>query len=181
MLGFFVSALAFCLARGRLLRSLPRLKWLFLSILLVYGWTVPGQYLWQGWLSPTDTGLLLGLEQVMRLLIVTSSLQVLLMQMTKHEIFMSIYIFLTPLQYFNQLQSRFALRFALTLETAEDLLEKKNNFKDLLSLVLKTQPQILTEYTFQYIALNVFQRCLFATQCILILLTISIGLGGFWN
>lgn len=182
---FVVSAcvfgLALCLARAPLLRSLLRLKWLLLSVLLVYGWTVPGQYLWQNQFSPTDAGLLLGLEQVLRLLIVTSSLQILLRLMTKSEIFTSIYIFLTPLQYFNQAQSRFAVRFALTLEKAERLLEAKNSFKTVLGLILQPQPQVQAEYSLEYVPLNQLQRLFFAGQCILILLTISMGVAGFWN
>lgn len=181
MLGFLSLGLAFCLARQRLLRGLPRLKWLLLSVLLVYGWTVPGQYLWLGWFSPTDSGLWQGLAQVMRLVIVTSSLQILLTKMTKPEIFTSIYIFLAPLQYFNDAQARFALRFALTLEKAEGLLEEKYSFSDLMGKILQPQPQIQTEYILQYTPLNQYQRLFFAGQCALILLTIFMGVAGFWN
>lgn len=171
---------ALCLARKKLLNSLPRLKWLLLSILLVYGWTVPGQYLWLSRFSPTDTGLLLGLEQVARIVMVTSSLQILLVRMTRAEIFTSIYIFLTPLRYFNRMQTRFALRFALTLEKAEELLEAKLKFFDLLGLILRPSNHVVAEYSFEYAPLSQFQRIIFAMQCILILLTICMGVSGFW-
>ncbi len=173
--------LALCWARVRLLRSLPRLKWLILSVVLVYGWTVPGRYLWLTWFSPTDTGLLLGLEQVARLLIVTSSLQILLTQMTRSEIFTSIYLFLTPLQYINRMQTRFALRFALTLEKAEELLAERRSFNVLVSLLLQSSSQNEAEFTYEYLPLSQSQRFIFAVQCILLLLTISIGVSGFWN
>lgn len=181
MLAILTLSFALGYAKERLLRSLPRLKWLFISIFLVYGWTVPGQYLGSYWFSPTDAGLLLGLEQVLRLLIVTSSLQVLVARMTKPEIFTSIYLFLTPLHYFNQIQSRFAVRFALTLEKAEALLEAKNSFRSLLDLILQPQQQTQTEYVLQYVPLNLFQRTLFAGQCVLILLTVFLGVAGFWS
>ncbi|MGL4994817.1 MAG: hypothetical protein ACRC6G_01425 [Deefgea sp.] len=181
VLSILIVLLALCWARSRLIRSLPRLKWLIFSIVLVYGWTVPGRYIWLTWFSPTDTGLMLGLEQVARLVIVTSSLQIMLSKMTRSEIFTAIYIFLTPLQYINRLQARFALRFALTLEKAEELLEARVKFKTLLSLILQPSAQHETEYTFEYVPLSQLQRFIFAMQCILILLTISIGVGGFWN
>lgn len=181
VLGIVFVFFALYRARARCLRSLPRLKWLILSIFLVYGWTVPGQYLWLAWFSPTDTGLWLGLEQVTRLIIVTSSLQLLLSQMTRAEIFTSIYIFLTPLQYINRTQTRFALRFALTLEKAEELLEAKTSFKTVLGLILQSSAQVETEYTFEYLPLSHWQRFMFALQCSFILLTISLGVSGFWN
>ncbi|QZA78783.1 hypothetical protein K4H28_05080 [Deefgea tanakiae] len=168
-------------ARGKLQRSLPRLKWLVLSILLIYGWTVPGQYLWFSRFSPTDAGVLLGLEQVARVVIVTSSLQLLLVKMTRAEIYSSIYIFLSPLQYFNRMQTRFALRFALTLEKAEELLVAKLSFSDLLGMILKPSGYEVAEYCFEYAPLSQPQRVFFSMQCILILLTISMGVSGFWN
>ena len=174
-------SLALRWARAKLLSSLPRLKWLVLSVFLVYGWTVPGQYIWSIWFSPTDTGLLLGLDQVSRLIIVTSSLQILLAQMTRSEIFTSIYILLTPFQYINRMQTRFALRFALTLEKAEELLESQLHFNDLLRMIFQSRDHHHDDFVFEYVPLNHWQKIIFMVQCASILLTLLMGVGGFWN
>ncbi|MBM5570379.1 MULTISPECIES: hypothetical protein [Deefgea] len=182
---FLVCAVTLGLAcfwvRDRLRRSLPRLKWLLVSIMLVYGWSVPGRYLWLTGLSPTDAGLLLGLEQIARILIVTSSLQLMLVLMTRAEIFTSIFILLTPLQFFNQLQTRFALRFALTLEKAEELLVARLGFVELFNLILRPSCGAVAEYCFEYIPMRQAQQIILSLQCILIVLTIAMGVSGFWN
>lgn len=180
-LGVLSLSLACYFARAKLLRSLPRLKWLVLSILLVYGWTTPGQYLWLAWFSPTDTGLLLGIEQVTRLVIVTSSIQVLLTHMTRSEIFTSIYLLLSPFQYINRMQARFALRFALTLEKTEALLESRVDFKTLLGMILRPTAHYDAEFVFEYIPMNFWQQCVLVVQCTLIVLVLLMGVSGFWN
>jgi len=123
----------------------------------------------------------LGLEQIARILIVTSSLQLMLVLMTRAEIFTSIFILLSPLQFFNHLQTRFALRFALTLEKAEELLVAKLGFVDLFNMILRPCRGAVAEYCFEYIPMGQGQQLIFSLQCTLIILTIAMGVSGFWN
>lgn len=173
--------MAVIFARNKLVKSLPRLKWLLLSIVLIYGWTVPGQYVWLGGFSPTDMGLILGVDQVARILIVTSTLQVMLALMSRDEIFSAIFIFLTPFQVFNHMQTRFALRFALTLEKSEELLEAKLKFTDLLNLILRPSQCQESDYCFEYLPITVTQKIVLALQLVVMAVTVLMGVTGFWS
>ena len=168
-------------ARQRLLRSLSKLKWLLLATVLIYGWSTPGRYIWLGVLSPTDVGLRLGFDQVGRLLVVAASLQILLKRLTSNDVFSSFYLFLSPLQYFSNVRARFAVRFALTLQVAESLLESKLGFKALLALILQPQPPVDHALVLSYIPINRLQLSLLFGQCALIVYSIFLGMGGFWR
>ncbi|WP_297572804.1 hypothetical protein [uncultured Deefgea sp.] len=176
-----VVLLAAQYARQRLQRSLSKLKWLLLFTALIYGWSTPGRYIWLGVLSPTDVGLSLGVDQVGRLLVVAASLQILLKRLTSNEVFSSFYLFLSPLQYFSNARARFAVRFALTLQVAESLLESKLDFKALLSLILQPQPPADQDLVLSYIPINRRQLSLLFGQCALIVYSIFLGMGGFWR
>jgi hypothetical protein len=67
------------------------------------------------------------------------------------------------------------------LEKAEELLEARLRFADLLGLILRPSNHGVAEYSFEYVPLVQFQQIIFSIQCILILLTISMGVSGFWN
>ncbi len=176
-----VALIATKYARQRLQRSLSKLKWLLLVTILIYGWSTPGRYLWLGVLSPTDVGLSLGVDQVGRLLVVAASLQILLKRLTSNEVFSSFYLFLYPLQYFSNARVRFAVRFALTLQVAESLLESKLGFKALLSLILQPQPAACHTIELSYIPINRLQLGLLFGQGALVLYSIFLGMDGFWR
>ena len=147
-------------------------------MLLIYAWTTPGRYLWSNPWSPTDTGLQLGIEQLCRVLVTIASLQVVLTRMSKVDLFASIYILLTPLRYFNGAQARFAVRFALTLQLAEELLESKLDYHALLAQLMAPSARQLDEIEIRNVGLSSVQRWALRLQIVLIALTM--GVGGFW-
>lgn len=100
---------------------------------LIYGWSTPGQYVWSGWLAPTQEGLAQGVEQSLRLLITVASLQLLLTSMDKNALFSGLYVLAKPLDWLRLDRVRLALRLQLTMEMAEALLEEKRAFRNLLS------------------------------------------------
>jgi energy-coupling factor transport system permease protein len=62
-------------APGRLLQMVSRLRWLFLAILLVYGWWTPGVELFpaMGSWSPTSEGIFTGLLRVLSLVLIVAA------------------------------------------------------------------------------------------------------------
>lgn len=112
-------------ARERFLRAFPRMKWLLLAVGGIYFWTTPGEYLWSGWFAPTREGIALGLSQMLRLLAILASLQLLLTNMRRPAIFAGLYAMVRPLEWLGFPRDRMALRLALTLEMMEKLLETR--------------------------------------------------------
>ncbi len=53
-------------------RSLWRLRWLFLALLLTHGYLTPGEPLWPGPLAPAREGLSAGLHQSLRLILLVA-------------------------------------------------------------------------------------------------------------
>ncbi|SFM66637.1 energy-coupling factor transport system permease protein [Ectothiorhodospira mobilis] len=95
-----------------------RLKWFFLSIVLVFGWFTPGLPLAPGLgpLSPSVTGVLQGLERTLVLLLAVGAV-VWLLQGTSRERLVQGLLWLTrPLARLAFPRERFAVRLVLTLE-----------------------------------------------------------------
>lgn len=124
--------LALRFAKNRFFKALPRIRWILLALGVVYGWTTPGEYLWPSHLSPTHEGLFLGLEQMVRLLGLITSLQILLATMSRPEIFAGLHVLAKPINYLGLSRDRIALRLSLALEMTEALFEKKQPIKQLM-------------------------------------------------
>lgn len=103
---------------GTAVRMLKRLRWLFLSIFIVYLFLTPGELLWQGVLwGPTLEGLMQGTARVAVLVLFVAAVNILLVS-TEQEAFLSAISWcLQPLSWFGLSHERLAVRIALTLET----------------------------------------------------------------
>lgn len=176
-----VALLAFLLARSRLKRSLPRLRWLLLAVGGVYGWTTPGEYLWSGWLSPTHEGLLLGADQILRLFAVAASLQVLLTRLDRSAIFAGLHALAAPLDWLGLSRDRMALRLTLTLEMMENLLEMRQSLAQLI-VELKSFPVVEEERTtvLQVQAMGWLQRGMLVLVLLGVSATLYLGGTGAW-
>ncbi len=103
-------------------RALRRIRWLLLSLVVVYGWFTPGRYLIPDWgeFSPTWEGMLLGGERAALLVLLALGAH-LLLSATPRESLVSALALLAPRD------SRFPLRLVLTLEavgTASERLQQ---------------------------------------------------------
>ena len=113
--GALVLALFWIMARqpwdGGAWCALRRIRWLLLSLVLLYGWFTPGRYLFPGWggLSPTWEGMMLGGERAALLVLLALGAH-LLLSATPRESLVSALALLAPRD------SRFPLRLVLTLE-----------------------------------------------------------------
>ncbi|ANB02626.1 CbiQ family ECF transporter T component [Ectothiorhodospira sp. BSL-9] len=102
----------------RFLTMVARLKWFFLSIILVFGWFTPGTPLLAlapEW-SPSREGLVLGLQRSLVLVLAVGAV-VWLLETTRRDDLVKGLLWLTrPLAILGFPRERFAVRLVLTLE-----------------------------------------------------------------
>jgi len=119
---------------------LKRLKWLFVSILVVYLFFTPGQLLWPDvdW-SPTLEGLTQGLLRVAVLVLLVAAVNFLISS-TKQDKFLSAILWcLRPLSFVGLPHERLAVRITLTLDEVSQirkthLYEKRDESPKLLAI-----------------------------------------------
>lgn len=106
----------------RLWRGLRRSVSLLLGIVFVYGWSVPGQYLWFDRWAPTWEGLQAGGVQALHLLALIVSLRLLLARLRRDALLSGIYALLLPLSRLGFDMQRATWRLMLTLCRVDELL-----------------------------------------------------------
>lgn len=103
------------------LSMLRRVRWLLLSLLLIYSFATPGDPAFPalGFLSPSLQGLHGGTLQAWRLALLLSTLALLLHACPRENLLSGIYILLRPLRPLGLDPERVAVRLWLTLHYAE--------------------------------------------------------------
>ncbi len=139
----FLITLILVLSLYRRIQTWPkmlwRMRWLFLSIILVYAVTTPGEYV--GWLplefGMTYEGVQGGFLQSMRLATMLGAIALLTSATPKNELIAGFYCLLKPLKVFGLKPERFAARLSLTLQYLEEaqFLEKKRQTQNLRTLL----------------------------------------------
>lgn len=101
-----------------------RLRWLFLSLCLIYWFATPGTPV--SGLIPqiTEQGLMLSVQRCSMLIILVLSLRLLLRLCPQQELLQGLYWLLWPLKYIGFNHHRITLRLALTLQFALQLGEE---------------------------------------------------------
>ncbi len=104
------------------LKMLKRLKWLFISILVVYLFFTPGQLLWPGlvW-SPTLEGLTQGLLRVAVLVLLVAAVNLLISSTERDDFLSAILWCLRPLSFVGLPHERLAVRITLTLDEVSQI------------------------------------------------------------
>jgi energy-coupling factor transport system permease protein len=140
---------------------IKRMRWLFVSLLLVYGYATPGEYL--AFLplnvAPSFEGLHLGLMQIAKLLIAVASLSALFASASKSQLMAGLWTLLSPLRLVGLNVERFTVRMLLTLHYVEQIAVQpklKLDFSQLDKLALApdepgaTLPLILAQPAFTW-------------------------------
>lgn len=140
---------------------IKRMRWLFLSLLLVYAYATPGEYL--SFLplnvAPSFEGLHLGLVQIAKLLIAVASLSALFASASKSQLMAGLWTLLSPLRLVGLNVERFTVRLLLTLHYVEQMAVQaklKLDFSQLDKLALApdepgaTLPLILAQPAFTW-------------------------------
>lgn len=95
-----------------------RMRWFFLSLLLIYGWLSPdpisGQSIHWGW--PGSEGLAAGCRQIFALILVMLAVNLLLVGSRREELLQAIYWLAWPLAWLGLSRTRLALRLVLVLD-----------------------------------------------------------------
>jgi energy-coupling factor transport system permease protein len=102
---------------------LRRLRWFFLSLLIVYGWFTAAPAgsgtSWLHALLPAASGLLAGAERVLALVFIVYAVVVLLRTSTREELLQAVYGLARPLGLFGLAPERLALRLVLVMEEVD--------------------------------------------------------------
>ena len=114
------GVLSICLLYYRadgFLRMLRRLRWILASLILIFAFNTPGEYVlhWPYELAPTYEGLYAGLMQAARLCIMLAGLSLLLATTNRENLMVGFFLLLYPLRYLKLSPERFAARLWLTL------------------------------------------------------------------
>jgi len=99
------------------------MKWLFLSIFVIYAFGTPGEYIQQipEGISPTKEGCVLGVLQISKLLIALATLGILFSTSTKAQLMSGLHLLLFPLGLLGINTNRFTARLLLTLDYVKEL------------------------------------------------------------
>ena len=103
-------------------KMLRRVRWILLTLLLVYAFSTPGEYVvsWpQALPAPTYEGLRAGGVQLARLCVMLAGLSLLLATTSRPQLIAGFYLLLRPLRHVGLQPQRFAARLWLTLHYVE--------------------------------------------------------------
>lgn len=109
---------------AQFLRYLRRTRWLLLTLLAIYAYTLPGENISTvlGSFSPSVQGLQYGILRLVRMVLLLAALSILMRSIPRDDLLLGIYRMLSPLQWFGVDAERIAVRLWLTLHYAETAL-----------------------------------------------------------
>ena len=156
-----ICLLAAVLNLQHFFQLIKRMRWLFVSLLLVYAYATPGEYLafLPSNVAPSFEGLHLGLMQIAKLLIAVASLSALFASTNKSQLMAGLWTLLSPLRLVGLNVERFTVRMLLTLHYVEQMAVQpklKLDFSQLDKLALApdepgaTLPLILAQPAFTW-------------------------------
>lgn len=123
-----------------------------------------------GVLSPVDSGIANGLQQITRLIMILAGLTILLVSLSQAELVSGMYTLLYPLRYVGLSRERVAVRLALTLQYAESaLLKKTDNWQATLEQSLKPDEALGGVIELKITKLNLFDCLLLASSTAIVL------------
>jgi energy-coupling factor transport system permease protein len=110
-----------------------RLRWLFLSVLVIYGWFSTGDLLFPDWhtLSPYKQGIVHGLIRVAALMMLILSLTQLVFQLSRNDLLGSISWYCYPVKWIGIPEQRVIARLILTINAVQELEKKWKKNKQL--------------------------------------------------
>lgn len=140
---FFLVAivLVVMVQKQKFLSRCLRLKWLFLSIFVLYAFGTPGEYVSNLALEylPTKEGIYLGALQVAKLMLALSLLGILFHQTKPTTLMVGLQTLLSPLRLLNIDTSHFVVRLMLTLDYVDQFSMVKLDRKNFLDLFHRIQ------------------------------------------
>ena len=123
-----LSVYAIWLSQSDFLRVVKRMKWLFISIFIIYAFSTPGEYIQHipVGVAPTIEGCVLGCVQIAKLLVALATLSILFATSSKGQLMIGLHLLLLPLNLISLNTNKFTARLLLTLDYVEELVAKEN-------------------------------------------------------
>lgn len=179
LLLMFFCLLFLCLKNKDFLHAVRRMRWLFLSLLVIYAFGTPGELipLFPVSFSPTFEGLQLGWLQIEKLLIALTVLSLLLISSSREQMLLGLYMLLMPFKFIGLNVERFAARLMLTLDYVEELaLNDHYSFHQLDNIHASVEGLPLqSNVTFQKLPFNLIDKLLLFLLLVLFVFMIYRG------
>jgi len=143
------------------LRVVKRMKWLFLSILVIYAFGTSGEYLQfiPEVIAPTKEGCILGVLQIAKLLIALATLGILFSTSSIEQLMSGLHLLISPLYLLGINTNKFTARLLLTLDYVEEFAAKEkfkfsfdqlDNMIATIELFEKDKVIVLEDYPFNW-------------------------------
>lgn len=162
------------------LRYLRRTRWLLLTLLVIYAYTLPGENISAvlGSFSPSVQGLQYGILRLVRLILLLAALSILMIHTPRNDLLLGLFRILSPLQLLGVDAERIAVRLWLTLHYAEAALTDTRtiNMKQRLEAI-QLNATIATEAP-SHIELQ--DQAMGWTDYLSLVLALAVGLVTFW-
>lgn len=180
----FLLLMVFCLLflllkNNSFLVAARRMRWLFLSLLVIYAFGTPGELIpmFPVNFAPTFEGVQLGWIQIEKLLIALAALSLLLISTSREQMLLGLYMLLIPFKFIGLNVERFAARLMLTLDYVEELAVKNNysfNQLDEIHASVDDMP-LQASVTFQKLPFNLIDKLLLLLLLLLFVFMIYRG------
>ena len=134
---------------NQFIRSIKRLKWFFLVLIIIFAFNTPGEYLMLSSvaISPTYEGLQAGFTQALRIMVMLAALSLVLACNTRQQLISGFYFLFSPLKYLGLKVERFAARLWLTLHYVET--QQADNKQGFLENLKNMSPAFASEIKYE--------------------------------
>lgn len=159
------------------LNVLNRMRWLLISMLLIFAFATPGELLpfFPVQFAPTHEGVHAGMLHLLKFITALSALHLLVTSASRQNLALALYMLLWPLKYLRINIEKFTARLLLTLHYVEDIAEHGKpviNFANLDNIQLRHQK-------LKYETVMLPHRSFKLTD-VAALLLLALGLTGFY-
>ncbi len=135
----------FHMKNNQFFRSIKRLKWFFLVMMIIFAFNTPGEHVMLSavFISPTYEGLMAGCTQALRIMVMLATLSLIMACNTRQQLMSGFYFVFSPLKYMGLEVERFAARLWLTLHYVES--QQNADRKQFFSHLKNMPPALNTE------------------------------------
>ena len=144
MLGLALNSMK----NNQFFRSIKRLKWFFLVLIIIFAFNTPGEHVvtTPTSISPTYEGFIAGFTQTLRIMVMLAALSLILACNTKQQLISGFYFLFSPLKCSGLDVERFAARLWLTLHYVET--QQTDNKQGFLESLKNMSPALTNDATY---------------------------------
>jgi energy-coupling factor transport system permease protein len=128
-------------------KMLKRIKWLVMFMMLIYAYSIPGEYLpfWLVETRPTYEGLMMGVTQSLKIVTMLAGLAMLLGSSPPSKLIGGIYQAALPMRWLGFNVNQFTTRLWLTLHYVETQGETKHRLSEVHTFLVGMKNEMLAE------------------------------------